>query len=142
MRGIVTQDQNVMFDTTAVYADDVEFWSHHEKVVVVDNHYACIGGLDLCYGRWDTHTHPLADAHPTHLAETLFPGQDYNNARGLDFKVRAPPAWNAGRPAADARAQDVSQAANNGISLIDTPRMPWHDVRRASVSFVACGVEG
>ncbi|KAF9023131.1 hypothetical protein BDZ89DRAFT_1193033, partial [Hymenopellis radicata] len=23
--------------------DSVQFWSHHEKVVVVDNHYACIG---------------------------------------------------------------------------------------------------
>ncbi|GJE90640.1 phospholipase D [Phanerochaete sordida] len=89
--------------------DDVEFWSHHEKVVVVDQHRACIGGLDLCFGRWDTHTHPLADVHPTHFAETLFPGQDYNNARVLDFK-------------------DVSQVANNGISVIDTPRMPWHDV--------------
>ena len=70
-----------------VVPDDVEFWSHHEKVVVVDNHRACIGGLDLCFGRWDTHTHPLADAHPTDFSATLFPGQDYNNARVFDFKV-------------------------------------------------------
>ncbi|PSS38102.1 hypothetical protein PHLCEN_2v82 [Hermanssonia centrifuga] len=89
--------------------DDVEFWSHHEKVVVVDNHRACIGGLDLCFGRWDTHTHPLADVHPTNFANTLFPGQDYNNARVLDF-------------------QDVSQYANQGLSVLDVPRMPWHDV--------------
>ena len=93
-----------------VSLDDVEFWSHHEKVVVVDQHRACIGGLDLCFGRWDTHTHPLADVHPTHFAETLFPGQDYNNARVLDF-------------------QEVKQYANNGISVLDTARMPWHDVR-------------
>ena len=66
--------------------DDVEFWSHHEKVVVVDNHYACIGGLDLCFGRWDTHSHPLADVHPTDPFATLFPGQDYNNARIMDFQ--------------------------------------------------------
>lgn len=33
----------------------VQFWSHHEKVVVVDNKRACIGGLDACFGRWDTH---------------------------------------------------------------------------------------
>ncbi|KAJ7100586.1 hypothetical protein C8R43DRAFT_964073, partial [Mycena crocata] len=50
--------------------DMVEFWSHHEKVVVVDNHFACIGGLDLCFGRWDTHTHPLADVHPTDFSLT------------------------------------------------------------------------
>lgn len=55
---------------------------------MVDNHRACIGGLDLCFGRWDTNTHPLADVHPTRFSSTLFPGQDYNNARVLDFKVR------------------------------------------------------
>ncbi|KAL8286802.1 hypothetical protein RQP46_004330 [Phenoliferia psychrophenolica] len=57
------------------------YWSHHEKVVLVDNIYACIGGLDLCFGRWDTHTFPLADVHPTDFARSLFAGQDYNNAR-------------------------------------------------------------
>lgn len=89
--------------------DTVEFWSHHEKVVVVDNHFACIGGLDLCFGRWDTHDHPLADVHPTDFSLTLFPGQDYNNARVLDF-------------------EDVGNYVSNAISILETPRMPWHDV--------------
>ncbi|KAG8215687.1 hypothetical protein J3R82DRAFT_7561 [Butyriboletus roseoflavus] len=89
--------------------DTVEFWSHHEKVVVIDNHCACIGGLDLCFGRWDTHNHPLADVHPTDFARTLFPGQDYNNARVLDF-------------------QDVPNYVSNEVSILETPRMPWHDV--------------
>ncbi|KAH8091773.1 phospholipase D/nuclease [Cristinia sonorae] len=89
--------------------DNVAFWSHHEKVVVVDNHRACIGGLDLCFGRWDTQSHPLSDVHPTDFSRTLFPGQDYNNARVLDFK-------------------EVPQYVNTGLSLLDTPRMPWHDV--------------
>ncbi|KAM6499803.1 phospholipase D/nuclease [Amanita muscaria] len=89
--------------------DDVEIWSHHEKVVVVDNHWAAIGGLDLCYGRWDSHNHPLADAHPTEFDRTLFPGQDYNNARIKDFK-------------------DVFNYTNPTISILESARMPWHDV--------------
>nr|GAT61270.1 phospholipase D [Mycena chlorophos] len=89
--------------------DTVEFWSHHEKVVVVDNHYACIGGLDLCFGRWDTHTHPLADVHPTDFSLTLFPGQDYNNARIADFN-------------------QVFNYASNALSSLEAARMPWHDV--------------
>ncbi|KAJ7932951.1 hypothetical protein B0H13DRAFT_1953904 [Mycena leptocephala] len=89
--------------------DTVEFWSHHEKVVVVDNHYACIGGLDICFGRWDTHTHQLADVHPTDFSLTLFPGQDYNNARIMDF-------------------QNVYNYASNALSELESPRMPWHDV--------------
>ncbi|KAG8876589.1 hypothetical protein FRB98_007233 [Tulasnella sp. 332] len=87
----------------------VEYWSHHEKVVVVDNHRACIGGLDLCFGRWDSHNHPLADVHPTDFTRTLFPGQDYNNGRVLDF-------------------QQVDNYVSNQISILDTARMPWHDL--------------
>ncbi|OAX38224.1 phospholipase D/nuclease [Rhizopogon vinicolor AM-OR11-026] len=89
--------------------DVVEFWSHHEKLVVVDNHRACVGGLDICFGRWDTHNHPLADVHPTDWSRTLFPGQDYNNARVLDF-------------------QNVDNYVSNAVSIMETPRMPWHDV--------------
>ncbi|CAF4405620.1 unnamed protein product [Rotaria sp. Silwood2] len=33
--------------------DGVLLWSHHEKMVVIDQKIAFIGGIDLCYGRWD-----------------------------------------------------------------------------------------
>ncbi|XP_030375279.1 phospholipase D2 isoform X2 [Scaptodrosophila lebanonensis] len=36
-------------------------WAHHEKIVVIDQTYAFIGGLDLCYGRWDDQHHRLTD---------------------------------------------------------------------------------
>lgn len=35
----------------------VFLWGHHEKIVVVDQTYAFVGGLDLCFGRWDDHKH-------------------------------------------------------------------------------------
>ena len=41
-------------------------WSHHEKVVVVDRSIAFVGGIDLCFGRWDTHSHVLTDPFPPH----------------------------------------------------------------------------
>lgn len=84
-------------------------WYFPLQVVLVDNQYAAIGGLDLCFGRWDTHTHPLADVHPTEFSKTLFPGQDFNNARILDFK-------------------DVYDYVSNTLSIEETARMPWHDV--------------
>lgn len=62
------------------------YWSHHEKIVAVDGAVACVGGLDLCFGRWDTHNFPLSDVHPTDFSRSLFPGQDYNNARVQDFQ--------------------------------------------------------
>jgi phospholipase D1/2 len=57
-------------------------WSHHEKLVVVDEHYAFIGGLDLCAGRWDRHDHPLLDMDPQ---KRWFPGIDYCNPYLEDF---------------------------------------------------------
>ncbi len=35
--------------------------SHHQKVVVVDNRVAFVGGLDLAKGRWDTPAHDPGD---------------------------------------------------------------------------------
>nr|XP_013190121.1 unnamed protein product [Amyelois transitella] len=39
----------------------VLFWAHHEKLVCVDQTVAFVGGIDLCYGRWDDHRHRLTD---------------------------------------------------------------------------------
>ncbi|KAF8752827.1 phospholipase [Rhizoctonia solani] len=69
---------------------NVEFWSHHEKMRVLDAGYSLS---------------PLADCHPTDFSKTLFPGQDYNNARVLDF-------------------QQVDHYASNQVSLLETARMP------------------
>jgi phospholipase D1/2 len=33
---------------------------------VVDRSIAFVGGIDLCFGRWDTHSHELTDDSPTH----------------------------------------------------------------------------
>jgi hypothetical protein len=41
--------------------DGVWLWAHHEKIVVVDQERAFIGGLDLCFGRDDNRNHELTD---------------------------------------------------------------------------------
>jgi phospholipase D1/2 len=68
-----------------------------------------MGGLDLCYGRWDLNQHPIADAHPENLEDILFPGQDYNNARIMDF-------------------QDVPHFENNKLNRLESSRMGWSDI--------------
>ena len=47
-------------------------WAHHEKIVVVDQSYAFVGGIDLCYGRWDNGHHRLTDLPPD--AESVVDG--------------------------------------------------------------------
>ena len=89
--------------------DAVLYWAHHEKLCLVDGHVAFMGGLDLCYGRWDTNQHAIADVHPGDLDRIVFPGQDYNNARIMDF-------------------QDVAHWQNNKLDRTKNSRMGWTDV--------------
>ncbi|KAL3471818.1 hypothetical protein BJX99DRAFT_250113 [Aspergillus californicus] len=90
-------------------ADMTLYWAHHEKFIVIDYEVAFIGGIDLCFGRWDANQHPLADVHPSHLRSETFPGQDFNNNRIMDF-------------------QSVSEWQSNELSKAEYGRMPWHDV--------------
>jgi phospholipase D1/2 len=91
-------------------AGDMTFyWAHHEKFIVIDYDLAFIGGLDLCFGRWDCKQHPLADVHPAGVQNEVFPGQDFNNNRIMDF-------------------QTVEDWKTNELSKTEYGRMPWHDV--------------
>lgn len=84
-------------------------WAHHEKLVIVDQHVAFLGGIDLSYGRWDPVQHPIADAHCDNGDQIIFPGQDYNNGRVMDFK-------------------DVAHWERNELLRRDTSRMGWEDI--------------
>ena len=39
--------------------------SHHQKIVVIDDQLAFVGGIDLAPGRWDTHEHRASDPRRT-----------------------------------------------------------------------------
>ncbi|CCG82002.1 putative Phospholipase D1 [Taphrina deformans PYCC 5710] len=110
------------------------FWAHHEKILAIDNELAFVGGLDLCFGRWDSPEHVLTDdkddgrytAKNEHegpdevrLAPSsiddfpddpeVWPGKDYSNPRVLDFHTLDKPY---------AELYDRSKI----------PRMGWHDI--------------
>ncbi|KAK5661666.1 hypothetical protein OQA88_9766 [Cercophora sp. LCS_1] len=95
------------------------FFAHHEKIVIVDHDIAFVGGIDLCFGRWDCPQHPVADDKPTGFEPRdnpkdaehcqLFPGKDYSNPRVLDFfRLNEP----------------YEEMYDRG----KVPRMPWHDI--------------
>lgn len=95
------------------------FYAHHEKICIVDHSVAFVGGIDLCFGRWDTPQHSVTDDKQTGFEPSdqpktaencqLWPGKDYSNPRVQDFyKLNEPYA----------EMYDRSK----------TPRMPWHDI--------------
>ena len=81
-------------------------WAHHEKICVIDDKIAYLGGIDLCYGRYDTQEHKLFDNNKD---STYFPGPDFSNPRiseVIDMK----------RPNDEQLLKELY------------PRMPWHDI--------------
>lgn len=95
------------------------FFAHHEKLCIVDHDIALMGGIDLCFGRWDTPQHPVNDDKPTGFEDSAFPkgpencqvyvGKDYSNPRVHDFFR-------------------LHQPYEDMYDRKTVPRMPWHDV--------------
>ncbi|KAI8081741.1 uncharacterized protein BX664DRAFT_268261, partial [Halteromyces radiatus] len=108
--------QNIHKNIKVVRHSDITslFWAHHEKILVIDYRLAFIGGLDLCFGRYDTHAHDLTDYSSGGECLEIFPGQDYSNPRIKDFIK-------------------VSQYNKEVIDKQTAPRMPWHDIHTAMV---------
>ncbi|XP_062813753.1 phospholipase D2 isoform X1 [Anolis carolinensis] len=108
----------------------VFLWAHHEKLVVVDQAVAFLGGLDLAYGRWDNHEYRLSDldgqdclatkggAPPSGREESpvdlsinqrLWLGKDYSNLIAKDWV-------------------QLDKPFQDFLDRCETPRMPWRDV--------------
>ncbi|KAI0478475.1 phospholipase D/nuclease [Xylariaceae sp. FL0804] len=100
---------NALKELYGSFGDSVLYWAHHEKLCIVDRHTAFMGGLDMCFGRWDTNSHPIADAHPGNMNGIIFPGQDFNNARVFDF-------------------EGVQKWDHNQLDRAKASRMGWSDV--------------
>eukprot|EP00008_Paramoeba_atlantica_P004311 CAMPEP_0201482708 /NCGR_PEP_ID=MMETSP0151_2-20130828/6972_1 /ASSEMBLY_ACC=CAM_ASM_000257 /TAXON_ID=200890 /ORGANISM="Paramoeba atlantica, Strain 621/1 / CCAP 1560/9" /LENGTH=1333 /DNA_ID=CAMNT_0047865521 /DNA_START=265 /DNA_END=4266 /DNA_ORIENTATION=+ len=80
-------------------------WSHHQKFFVIDDQVAYVGGVDLCFNRFDDEKYLVTD--PLGLK---FPGRDYNNLSYYGCgETNGPPEE----------------------ELVDrkrVPRMAWHDI--------------
>jgi phospholipase D1/2 len=75
--------------------------------VIVDNQVCYLGGLDLCFGRYDNSAHKLSDVPPV-----IWPGKDYYNPRESE-----PNSW--------------EDTMKDELDRTKYPRMPWHDVQCA-----------
>jgi phospholipase D1/2 len=98
---------------------NVFFWAHHEKIISIDHTVGFVGGLDMCFGRWDSPEHVLVDDKPSGFNEGMegktiedpqvWPGKDYSNPRIHDFF-------------------ELDKPYDDMYDRKQTPRMPWHDV--------------
>ncbi|CAB4035349.1 Phospholipase D2 [Paramuricea clavata] len=112
-------------------AQNLFWWGHHEKMVIVDHSIAFVGGIDLCYGRWDTREHELMDNYPVHLAVdgreasddnpheyARWIGKDYINTF---YNMEEQTDW------------EKPLEGYEGVERNTIPRLPWHDVACAFI---------
>ncbi|XP_072904854.1 phospholipase D2-like isoform X1 [Hemitrygon akajei] len=134
----------------------VLLWAHHEKLVVIDQTVAFLGGLDLAYGRWDDkdyrltdlgiadqvdHTGDQASNHNAmgHLEEQDDQGctkvaeqkelQSHCQSEPTEFNVNGK-FW-LGKDYCNFIKKDWVQLDKPFEDFIDrnsTPRMPWRDI--------------
>ena len=95
------------------------FWAHHEKLCIVDHTMAFVGGVDLCFGRWDSPQHSLTDDKATGFEPNdqpkdaehcqMWAGKDYSNPRVQDFYA-------------------LNKPYEEMYDRLQVARMPWHDI--------------
>uniref|UniRef100_A0A8C2G6W6 phospholipase D n=1 Tax=Cyprinus carpio TaxID=7962 RepID=A0A8C2G6W6_CYPCA len=111
-------------------SSSVYLWAHHEKIVVIDQSVAFVGGIDLAYGRWDDVEHRLTDIGSVTRTlpvstEPKLKGQA--DVIGLMGNTRF---WH-GKDYCNFVHKDWVQLDKPFDDFIDrhiTPRMPWHDI--------------
>ncbi|XP_048380134.1 phospholipase D2 [Stegostoma tigrinum] len=125
----------------------VLLWAHHEKLVVVDQSLAFLGGLDLAYGRWDDQEYRLTDLenHLVHNHGVEEHHEEPLDGKGVPLEVKechsrcqadsadcniAGQFW-LGKDYCNFIQKDWVELDKPFEDFIDrsvTPRMPWRDV--------------
>ncbi|XP_023700617.1 phospholipase D2 isoform X1 [Paramormyrops kingsleyae] len=133
----------------------VFLWAHHEKVVIIDQSVAFVGGIDLAFGRWDDSHYRLTDLSvtetPNHISgseacDTV--GSDPDGLASQPLTARSEPE------PAPTESEDLSQNSQlwlgkdysnfinkdwvqldrpfeDNIDRGQVPRMPWRDFAAA-----------
>ncbi|XP_020822230.1 phospholipase D2 isoform X1 [Phascolarctos cinereus] len=112
------------------HPDNVTLWAHHEKLLVVDQAVAFMGGLDLAFGRWDDLHYRITDLEgytgtttpqlPTPCSSLpVVPDLSHNQLfwLGKDYSNLITKDW-----------VQLDRPFEDFINREMMPRMPWRDV--------------
>ena len=104
--------------------------SHHQKVVVIDDRMAFVGGLDLATRRWDTPEHRAGDPRRT------FDGKPYPPVHDVMVALDG----HAGRELAALGRKRWQAATGKTLSAVEVADDPWPAELAPDLTNVAVGV--
>uniref|UniRef100_A0A8C7L843 Phospholipase n=1 Tax=Oncorhynchus kisutch TaxID=8019 RepID=A0A8C7L843_ONCKI len=110
-------------------SSSVYLWAHHEKIIIIDQSVAFVGGIDLAYGRWDDREHRLTDVGSCHMITSQHRACEDQTSTPtfLSLYTRF---WH-GKDYCNFVYKDWIQLDKPFDDFIDRhthPRMPWHDI--------------
>ncbi|OWK14727.1 PLD2 [Cervus elaphus hippelaphus] len=112
------------------HPDQVTLWAHHEKLLVVDQVVAFLGGLDLAYGRWDDLHYRLTDLGDSSESAAPQPSTSCSVLPATPDLTHNQLFW-LGKDYSNLITKDWVQLDRPFDDFIDRetmPRMPWRDI--------------
>ena len=89
-----------------LYPDNFLFyWSHHEKICIIDRKIGYMGGIDQCFGRYEMKNYPIFEPEDN---RNYFTGKDWYNPKINILK-------------------DTDKYDECVFNKLEQPRMPWRD---------------
>ncbi|XP_032124689.1 phospholipase D2 isoform X4 [Cebus imitator] len=123
---------DIMLKRKAVmrHPNQVTLWAHHEKLLVVDQVVAFLGGLDLAYGRWDDLHYRLTDLGDSSESAASQPPTPCPDSSATPDLSHNQFFW-LGKDYSNLITKDwvqLDRPFEDFINRETTPRMPWRDV--------------
>ncbi|XP_017352269.2 phospholipase D2 isoform X5 [Cebus imitator] len=112
------------------HPNQVTLWAHHEKLLVVDQVVAFLGGLDLAYGRWDDLHYRLTDLGDSSESAASQPPTPCPDSSATPDLSHNQFFW-LGKDYSNLITKDwvqLDRPFEDFINRETTPRMPWRDV--------------
>eukprot|EP00117_Sycon_ciliatum_P006363 scpid29660/ scgid4340/ Phospholipase D1; Choline phosphatase 1; Phosphatidylcholine-hydrolyzing phospholipase D1 len=104
----------------------IYYWGHHEKVVSIDQCISFVGGLDLCYGRWDNPQHVLTDLPRRRVRR----GNDESDGAAMSTLDGVEAVINERSEAAGADGDDDGEEIHAGLAVAAPDQEPGSPRKR------------